>query len=91
MSFFSYTYTGDNMSLVRRARNYLLDEMFNMRVLKNKVDICNYESIGYLDDNLIIINYDDGEIKIKGENLVFSKLLNDEILISGKINNIEMR
>ena len=91
MSFFSYTYTGDNMSLVRRARNYLLDEMFNMRVLKNKVDICNYESIGYLDDNLIIINYDDGEIKIKGENLVVSKLLNDEILISGKINNIEMR
>lgn len=79
------------MSIVRRARNYLLDEMFNMRVLKNKIDICNYESIGYLDNDLIIINYDSGEIKIKGENLVVSKLLNDEILISGDIKNIEMR
>ena len=45
------------MSIVKRARNYLLDEMFNMRVLKNKIDICNYESIGYLDNDLIIINY----------------------------------
>lgn len=79
------------MNLITRARNYLLDETFNMRVLKNKVNICNYETIGYLDDNLIIINYDEGEVKIKGENLVVSKLLNDEILISGKIKNIEMR
>ena len=79
------------MSIVRRARNYLLDEIFNMRVLKNKIDICNYESIGYLDNDLIIINYDSGEIKIKGENLVVSKLLDDEILISGEIKNIEMR
>ena len=79
------------MSLITRTRNYLLDETFNMKVLKNKVNICNYESIGYLDDTLIIINYEKGEIKIKGENLVVSKLLNDEILISGKIKNIEMR
>lgn len=79
------------MSIVKRARNYLLDEMFNMRVLKNKIDVCNYESIGYLDNDLIIINYDSGEIKIKGENLVVSKLLGDEILISGNIKNIEMR
>ena len=79
------------MKIMERARNYLLDETFNMRILKNKIDICNYESIGYLDDNLIIINYRNGEIKIKGENLVVSKLLNDEILISGEIKNIEMR
>lgn len=79
------------MSIVRRARNYLLDETFNMRVLKNKIDICNYDSIGYLDNDLIIIKYEDGEIKIKGENLVVSKLLDDEILISGDIKIIEMR
>ena len=62
-----------------------------MRVLSNKVDICNYDSIGYLDNDLIIINYDCGEVKIKGDNLVVSKLLDDEILISGDIKIIEMR
>jgi len=79
------------MNLIKRTRNYLLDETFNMRVLKNKIDICNYVSIGYLDNDLIIINYIEGEIKIKGENLVVSKLLDDEILISGEIKTIEMR
>ena len=77
--------------IIRRVRNYLLDEIFNMRVLSNKVDICNYDSIGYLDNDLIIINYDCGEVKIKGDNLVVSKLLDDEILISGDIKIIEMR
>ena len=77
--------------IIRRVRNYLLDEIFNMRVLSNKVDICNYDSIGYLDNDLIIINYDGGEVKIKGDNLVVSKLLDDEILISGDIKIIEMR
>ncbi len=79
------------MKLVRNVRNYLLDEEFNMRILKNKVNICNYDSIGYLDNDLIIINHTDGEIKIKGNNLVVSKLLNNEILISGNIKTIEMR
>ena len=79
------------MNMTRRVRNYLLDEEFNMRVLKNKVNIVNYDSIGYFDNDLIIVNYSDGEIKIKGENLVVSKLLNDEILISGIIKIIEMR
>lgn len=79
------------MSIIKRARNYLLDETFNMRILKNKIDICNYESIGYLDTELIIINYEEGELKIKGEKLVVSKLLNDEILITGEIKTIEMR
>ncbi len=79
------------MNIAKRTRNYLLDEIFNMKVLKNKVDICNYKSIGYLDNDLIIINYEDGEIKIKGENLVVSKLLDDEILITGEIKTIEMR
>lgn len=79
------------MKLVRRARNYLLDEVFNMRILRNKINISNYDSIDYFDTDQIIINYIDGKIKIKGENLVVSKLLNDEILISGNIKNIEMR
>ena len=79
------------MNMTRRVRNYLLDEEFNMRLLKNKVNIVNYDSIGYFDNDLIIVNYSDGEIKIKGENLVVSKLLNDEILISGIIKIIEMR
>lgn len=79
------------MKTVKKIRNYLLDEIFNMRILENKIDICNYDSIEYFDNDQIIIKHTDGKIKIKGENLVATKLMNDEILISGDIKNIEMR
>lgn len=79
------------MKLVRKVRDYLLDEEFKINILKNKINICNYDSIGYFDNDLIIVNYIDGEIIVKGNNLVISKLLNNEMLISGVIKNIEMR
>lgn len=79
------------MKAIRKIRDYLLDEEFKINILKNKVNICNYDSIGYFDNDLIIIKYIDGEILVKGNNLVISKLLNNEILISGIIKNIEMR
>lgn len=79
------------MNITKRIRDYLLDEQFKINIFKNKINICNYDSIGYLDYDLIIINYQEGQILIKGEKLVVSKLLNNEILISGTIKNIEMR
>lgn len=79
------------MKIIKKVRDYLLDDNFKINIFKNKINICNYESIGYFDNDLIIINYIDGEIVIKGNNLVISKLLNEEILISGLIKNVEMR
>lgn len=77
--------------LVRKVRDYLLDENFKMIVLNNKINISNYEKIEYLDNDSVIIKYSDGKIITKGENLTVSKLLNQEILITGKIKEIEMR
>lgn len=79
------------MKLVRNVRDFLLDDDFKIIILKNKLNICNYDSIGYFDNDLIIINYRDGEVLVKGKKLVISKLLSNEILISGFINNVEMR
>lgn len=77
--------------LVKKVRDYLLDDEFKMIIIKNKINISNYEKIEYLDNDNIIVKYIDGKISIKGENLIVSKLLNDEILISGNIKTIETR
>jgi len=79
------------MRPIDKLRNYILDEEFKIMVLKNKVNIVNYESIGHFDSNKIIIRYTDGDIIIKGIDLVVSKLLNDEILITGEIKSLELR
>ena len=79
------------MKLVRKVRDYLLDDEFKMILLNNKINISNYEKIEYLDDDKVIVKYEKGKISIKGEDITVSKLLNNEILITGSIKEIEMK
>lgn len=76
---------------IHKFRSYLLEDRFSMNVLKNKIEISNYLDIGHFDTNKIIIKYDEGEVVIKGDNLIISRLMNDSILIKGNIFNIELR
>lgn len=79
------------MKLINNIRSFLLEDEFEIRIYKNKVNVINYDSIGHFDSNKIMIYYDAGLIIIKGNNLVVSKLLNDEVLITGIIQDIELR
>lgn len=79
------------MNYKGRLKNYFLENKFKVTYLENKVNIVNYESIGHFDSNKIIIRKNSGSVIVNGTNLVVSKLLNDEILIDGKISNIEFR
>lgn len=79
------------MRINKLLRSYILEEEFKITILNNKINIVNYISIGSFDDTKIIINYDNGRVVIKGNSLVVSKLMNDEILISGNINFLEFR
>ena len=77
--------------VLKKLQNYILDNEFRMLVLTNKIDIVNYLDIDHFDDNKIIVRYNSGTIIIKGEDLIISKLLTDEILINGKIKNIDFK
>lgn len=79
------------MKLINDLKNYIVDKELKINILKNKVNIVNYKNIDHFDLEKIIINHDEGIIIIKGDNLVVSKLLDDEILIEGVISNIELR
>ena len=77
--------------MLNNLRNYILENEFKISIVKNNVDILNYLEIDHFDDTKIIVRYKDGSLIIKGENLIISKLLDDELLINGKIKNIEFK
>lgn len=79
------------MKIIDGIRNYVIEQEFEIRIINNKVDVINYKDIGHFDSNKVIINYSDGRVVIKGNNLVVSKLMNDEILIGGEIKGLELR
>ncbi len=79
------------MQLIKNLRSYLLEDEFQIRILNGRVNVVNYDSIGHFDSNKVIIKKQNDSIVITGDHLVVSKLMTDEILITGKIKNVELR
>lgn len=79
------------MGLVHRFRNYLLEENFEIKMYKGALNITNFTEIGHFDSYKVVVKCDSLTVYIEGEDLVVSKLLQDEILVAGKIKKVEFR
>ena len=79
------------MKKIDKLRSYILENDFKMTILDDKIDIINYLSVEHFDLNKVIIEYPKGYIHINGNNLVVTRLVTDEILITGSIKTIEFR
>ena len=79
------------MKVIDKFRNYILEEEFKITVLNNKVNISCYQKIDHFDSNKIIVRHENGSVSINGKNLVVSRLLKDELLITGIIKNLELK
>ncbi len=75
--------------MFERVREYIKDDEFRLVLFRNRVYITNYLEILTLNNKRISINNGNNLIVIKGEDLVLNKLLDKEILITGKILTIE--
>lgn len=71
-------------------RNYINDVEFRVNLYKDKVHIVNYIKIVTIEKSRISIGYSSGMLIIKGKDLALKKLLDDEILIKGIINSVEL-
>ena len=72
-------------------RSYILENKFKITIFENKINIINYLEIDAFDENKIVVRYKEGVVVISGYNLTISKLLDDELLISGEILKVEFR
>ena len=79
------------MNIINGIRSYILESDSKITIINNKINITNYIDIGHIDSNKVTIKLDNKNVIIKGIDLVVSKLVNDEILITGKFDNIEFR
>lgn len=79
------------MNIINKISSYIKENNFELIYFKNMVNVINYEEIKEFTDTKIVIKYDDGLCVINGKNLVVSKMQDNEILITGVINNIEFR
>lgn len=76
--------------MFNRLSNYINNDKFSLTITDNMLHIINYKRILSLDEEYISVITDNKKINIKGDKLIPQKLLDNEILIIGKIKNIEV-
>ena len=76
--------------MIKRIVNYIKDEEFRINLYKNKINVVNYIDIIVLEETRISLKYKGGILVIKGESLSVNKLLDNELLILGKVKSIEL-
>ena len=76
--------------MLDRVKNYINDNDFKITIYENKVHIMNYKLLISIDKNYISLKSYNKKIKITGDKLIPKKLLDNEILLIGNINKIEV-
>jgi len=76
------------MKLVRMIDNYVNDRKYSMIYKNNKINIINYTEIVDFSSTLISVRYENDVYHVFGNNLVISRMMDSEILITGDISNI---
>lgn len=76
--------------MLKRIYEYVKDEEFRFTVYNNRIHIINYKKIDCLSSDYILVHCEDRMISIKGKNLVLNRLLEQEVLILGLVNTIEV-
>ena len=76
--------------MLNRLNEYINDNEFRLTVFSDRVHVMNFLNIVSLEEERISFLTSKGRVIIKGKNLCLNKLLDDEVLISGTIMNIEV-
>ena len=76
--------------MLDRLTNYINDNTFRFTVYENTIHVINYKRILILEEDRISFQSKNQKIKIEGKDLILKKILNQEMLITGKIYKIEV-
>ncbi len=78
------------MKIKNRLDNYLYDREYKIIIKENYVNIINYDEILDFSTTQISVKYKSKKIVIEGLNLVISKMVKDEVLVTGNISKVSI-
>lgn len=78
------------MRLINKLDRYLENKNYEIIIKENSINIINFKEIIDFSMNKISLKCDDKIINVEGKNLIISKMIDDELLITGIIFNIRI-
>lgn len=76
--------------MLKSLNRYVKNDEFSINIWDNFININNFTDVPILEENKVVITYLEKRIIIKGDKIIIKKLLDNEILLSGKFTSIEM-
>ena len=76
--------------MIKKIINNIKDNNFKINYVNNSLNIVNYDNLLEVQSEVISLKTNNRVIYIKGQDLRLTKLLEQEILITGMINKIEL-
>lgn len=78
------------MRLISKLDRYLENKNYEIILKDSSVNIINFSEIIDFSMNKISVRCDNKIITIEGKNLIISKMLDDELLVTGNISNLRI-
>ncbi len=69
---------------------YLTDNDYKITIFDKRINIINYVSIEDFSSTRIVVRHDDGVTVISGTDLIISKMQDEELVILGNFNCIQV-
>lgn len=79
------------MKIINNFKEYINEDKCKIVIFDNKIYVSHYIDIKSFDTNKFVLEIPEKIIELNGMNISIQKLTKSEILISGKIDKIELR
>lgn len=79
------------IKLFDRIDRYLMDQDYKITICNGMIHIMNYQVIEDFSSTRVVVRYRGGTTILLGQDLVVSKMQDDELLVTGKLQSIEYK
>lgn len=76
------------MKILDYLDRYLVDRDYRITVYPNRIHIMNYLKVEDFSNTKVVIRYEEGVTTIIGTELVVSRMQDEELFITGKVQSI---
>ena len=78
------------MFLLSKVKDYILDQEFRITLFENRLLAVNFIKILFLEESRVSFLTNYGRVIVKGREFTLNRLLENEVLIGGIIEQVEV-
>lgn len=76
--------------MLSRVKDYILDQEFRLTLLEHRFFAINFSKILSLEETRVSFLTSYGRVVVKGKDFVLHRLLEEEVLVGGEVDGIEV-